>query len=118
MNAITLYDKTSGRLGAIWQYTEPGFPEANENETTGVVDGAYDGITHYILDGELMERPDSPVTRTDLTLHDVPTGATLFINGESYAAEGTVELEFALMGTYTLKVECFPYLDWTDEVTV
>ena len=74
--------------------------------------------THYILDGEVTERPASPVTRTDLTLLAVPEGSTLWINGESYEAEGEVELEFPLSGTYRLRVECFPYLDWTDEVVV
>ena len=64
------------------------------------------------------ERPASPVTRTDLTLHDVPNGATLWINGVSYPAEGEVELEFPLPGTFNLRVECFPFLDWTGSVTV
>jgi hypothetical protein len=64
------------------------------------------------------ERPASPVTRTDLTLHDVPNGATLWINGVSYPAEGEVELQFTLPGTYSLRVECFPFLDWTDEVAI
>lgn len=70
------------------------------------------------------ERPTSPVTRTDasaplstsLTLHDVPEGSILWINGERYDAEGEVELEFPLPGTYRLRVECFPFLDWVDEV--
>lgn len=82
------------------------------------VDGIHNGNTHYILDGEVTERPASPVTRTDLTLLDVPEGSTLWINGESYNAEDTVELEFPLPGTYSLRVECFPFLDWTDEVVV
>ena len=82
------------------------------------VDGTFAGDTHYILDGEPTERPSSPITRTDLTLHDVPNGATLFINGESYPAEGEVELEFPMAGSYQLRVECFPFLDWNDEVTV
>ena len=77
-----------------------------------------DFSTHYILNGEVTERPASPVTRTDLTLLDVPTGSKLYINGESYDAAGTVELEFPLPGTYRLRVECFPFLDWTDEVVV
>jgi len=72
----------------------------------------------YILNGEVTERPASPVSRTDLTLLDVPTGSKLRINGESYDAAGTVELEFPLSGTYSLRVECFPFLDWTDVVTV
>ena len=74
--------------------------------------------THYILNGEPTERPASPVSRTDLTLHDVPVGSTLVINGDSYAAKGTVELEFPMPDVYSLRVECFPYLDWVDEVTV
>ena len=73
---------------------------------------------HYVLNGELTQRPTSPVTRTDLTLLGVPEGSTLWINGESYDAEGDVALEFPLPGTYRLRVECFPYLDWTDEVVV
>ena len=64
------------------------------------------------------ERPASPVSRTDLTLLDVPAGSTLWINGASYPAEGTVELAFTYPGTYSLRVECFPFLDWVDEVTV
>jgi hypothetical protein len=72
----------------------------------------------YILNGEVTERPASPVSRTDLTLLSVPTGSKLYINGESYDAAGTVELEFPLSGTYSLRVECFPFLDWTDVVTV
>lgn len=82
------------------------------------VDEDIDWNTHYILDGEPTERPASPVFRTDLTLYDVPNGSTLWINGLSYAVEGEVELEFPLPGTYSLRVECFPYLDYIDEVTV
>ena len=80
-------------------------------------DHPIDAARDYILDGEPTERPTSPVTRTDLTLHDVPEGSTLFINGESYPAEGEVELEFPLPGTYRLRVECWPYRDWEGEVT-
>jgi hypothetical protein len=79
--------------------------------------------THYIdlTDPENptpTERPASPVTRTDLTLFDVPNGATLWINGVSYPAEGDAELQFTLPGAYSLRVECFPFLDWTDEVVI
>jgi len=77
-----------------------------------------DVFKDYILNGEVTERPASPVSRTDLTLLAVPEGSKLYINGESYDAAGTVELEFPLPGTYSLRVECFPFLDWTDVVTV
>lgn len=117
----TEYNTSTGELGGVHK----GCASADEAlgqiflpTMDGVVAGEFNRSIHYVLDGEITERPASPVTRTDLTLHDVPNGATLTINGESYAAEGTVELEFPLPGTYALRVECFPFLDWADEVTV
>lgn len=118
MNVFTLYERSTGRFSTVWWGDASYSIEANTNADVGAITGEHDADTHYVLDGQLVERPASPVTRTDLTLHDVPNGATLFINGESYAAEGTVGLEFPLPGTYQLRVECFPFLDWTDEVTV
>lgn len=74
---------------------------------------------HYVLAGEVTERPASPVTLSDLNLFGVPAGSTLTINGERYEnVEGDVELEFPLPGTYSLRVECWPYKDWAGEVTV
>jgi hypothetical protein len=83
-----------------------------------VVEGEYDNREFYILNGQPTERPTSPVTLSDLTLQGVPAGSTLTINGESYSAEGNVELEFPLPGTYRLRVECWPYKDWEGEVIV
>lgn len=83
-----------------------------------VVEGEYDNRKWYILNGQPTERPSSPVTLSDLTLQGVPAGSTLTINGERYEAEGDVELEFPLSGTYRLRVECFPYKDWEGELTV
>lgn len=83
-----------------------------------VVEGEYDNREFYILDGQPTERPTSPVNLSDLTLLGVPAGSTLTINGESYEADGDVELEFPLPGTYSLRVECWPYKDWAGEVVV
>jgi len=90
----------------------------NQRDDVGYVDGTFDRGEYYILNGQPTERPASPVTRTDLTLFDVPNGATLWINGVRYAAEGEVELEFPLPGSYSLRVECWPYKDWEGEVVV
>lgn len=117
MDTVTFYNPDTGRI--IFQYTGTRLDTMDELHPGDLrVDGIHSGNTHYILDGEPTERPTSPVSRTDLTLLDVPEGSTLWINGESYDAEGTVELEFPLPGTYSLRVECFPFLDWADEVVV
>ena len=116
MDTVSYYDTTGKILhtysGLCLDRVDAEHPELSR------VDGIHSGKTHYILGGEVTERPASPVTRTGLTLLDVPEGSKLWINGVSYDAAGTVELEFPLPGTYRLRVECFPFLDWNDEVTV
>ena len=94
------------------------FAQLNHPVGGGYVEGEYSATTHYIHNGQPTPRPASPVSRSGLTLNNVPAGSTLHIDGTPYAAQGTVELSFPLPGTYALRVECFPYLDWTDEVTV
>jgi len=121
MNSVVMFSEIDGRItGVITGETLERISTAYAEEGSSFIEVSTKPFAseHYILNGEVTERPASPVTRTDLTLYDVPNGATLWINGESYAAEGEVELEFPLSGTYSLRVECFPYLDFTDEVTV
>lgn len=117
MIVFTPYNPDTGALTGHIVTCEEG---AKEYERMGYawVDGQHDCQTHYFLNGEVTERPASPITRSDLTLSDVPAGSTLYINGTAYPAEGEVTLDFPLPGTYSLRVECFPYLDWTDEVII
>ena len=117
----TEYNSTTGQIGGVhsgYQDAESVLSQIFMTGMDAVVEGEYDNRTNYILNGRPTERPASPVTRTDLTLFDVPNGATLWINGVSYAAEGEVELEFPLPGSYSLRVECWPYKDWEGEVVV
>jgi hypothetical protein len=109
----------SGQSGKITSIVN-GCDDSIDKYEGGIIcpDADINWNTHYILNGQPTERPASPVTRTDLTLFDVPNGATLWINGVSYGAEGEVELEFPLPGSYSLRVECWPYKDWEGEVVV
>lgn len=114
----TSYDISTGKIGMTMKSDAEDACEINHIDGMGWVLGAFRRDTHYVLNGEPTERPSSPVSRTDLTLQDVPNGATLWISGVSYPAEGDVELEFPLPGVYSLRVECFPYKDWEGEVVV
>lgn len=119
MTDISNYNPHTGEITAWSSLYQRGLL----NETAPYIEGHIPSEFNYIdlTDPDNptpTERPTSPVSRTDLTLLDVPEGSKLYINGESYDAEGTVELEFPLPGTFRLRVECFPYLAWTDEVTV
>ncbi len=116
MISISEYDISSGKIEWVKSFSDQESYELNNSIPH--VFGSFDRDLYFIKDGQPTERPASPVTRTDLTLFDVPNGATLWINGVSYAAEGDVELEFPLPGTYSLRVECWPYKDWEGEVVV
>ena len=114
MITITEYDDSRGQLGFIKGFSDEETYDLNSSNPHVI--GSYSGEDYYVVDGEATERPASPVTLSDLTLQGVPAGSTLTINGESYDAEGDVELEFPLPGTYRLRVECWPYRDWEGEV--
>ena len=113
----SLYD-ASGAFVHLVDADTDAFAKLNIPAGGGFVAGAYPGPAYYANNGQPTPRPASPISRSGLTLRNVPTGATLTIDGTHYSAQGTVSLNFPLPGTYALRVECFPYLDWTDEVTV
>ena len=116
---FTEYNSATGKIGGVhsgFSSTEEALAGLFWEGMDAVVEGDYDNLSYYILNGQPTERPASPVTLSDLTLLGVPTGSTLTINGVSYPAEGDVELEFPLPGTYRLRVECWPYKDWEGEV--
>ena len=118
MPTLVEYDLNNGEIANAYEFPD-GEDAVVRREGYGYIEGYAYQTTHYVLDGEVIQRPTSPVTLSDLTLLAVPAGSTLNINGESYEnVEGDVELEFPLSGTYRLRVECFPFLDWVDEVVV
>lgn len=116
MNTLTEYNLTTGEITTAYSFPEGEEDSVTQREGFGYVEGFAHGDAWYVLDGELTERPASPVSRANLTLLNVPEGSKLTVNGESFDAEGEVELEIPLPGTYSVRVECFPYLDFEEEV--
>lgn len=105
-----------------WGSTSSEALPAYADETHDVCDGGYDCTTHYVSDAQLKTvslRPMSPVTLSGMVLSNVQAGAVLHVDGQQYPlTAGDNTLSFGMPGTYHLRVECFPYLDWTGEVTV
>lgn len=116
MITITEYDESTGELGFIKSFSDEETYELN-NANPHVM-GAFSSQDYYVVGGEAAARPASPITLNGMMLMNVPPGATVLLDGQEYSAEGDVELEFPLPGTYRLRVECFPYLEWTAEVVV
>lgn len=116
MNTLTEYDLTTGEITTAYSFPEGEEDSVVQREGFGYVEGFAHGDAWYVLDGVITERPASPVIRANLTLLNVPTGSKLWVNGESFDAEDEVELEIPLPGTYSLRVECFPYLNFEEEL--
>jgi hypothetical protein len=71
----------------------------------------------YVLNGALAERPQNPATLNGIVIENIPVGAIVSFDGQSFAVnDGTAELQFQFPGTYTVEVACFPYLTKNFEV--
>lgn len=116
MTLCLLYLPSTGRIigHSSGEYVDGEIPGVKKQPTSQIVSGD----DYYLVNGEPTERPASPVTLDGLTIKNVPEGSAVWCDGQSYSAEGDVELEFPLLGTYTLRVEAWPYKDWVGEVTV
>lgn len=117
----TEYNSSTGQIGGVHSGMATAEDAKSQIFMQGmdyVVEGEYDNRTHYIFNGQPTERPASPVTIDGRTLFNVPPGSTLWIDGEQYDAEGDVELDFVMPGTYKLRVVCFPYLNWEYELVM
>jgi hypothetical protein len=122
MTCTLIYEAGTGRIvNRIAGMKHEFNVEHNTPFDCAAVEAPYDTDLRqaYILNGQVTERPPSPVALTNLTLQHLPMGGDLFIDGTRYEiTDTTVELEFPLPGTFNLRVERFPYLDWTGSVTV
>jgi len=71
----------------------------------------------YVLNGELLERPENPATLDGAVIENIPVGAVVsFRDQTAIVDDGVVEFEFPFPGTYPVTISCFPYLTKTFEV--
>ena len=108
---ISYYDET-GRITGM-SYSQPStMPMIKECTTDPFVNGNWFGKDVYVLNGEVVDRPENPTTLVGQVLENVPVPATVIINGTNYETNvSRVELGFSQPGTYAVKVVAWPYLD-------
>jgi len=116
MSNLLIYNISTGMIicvGTIKEY-ETSMPGEMryENAPSDI------GGTHYILNNEVTPRPVMPITISGLHLSGVPENAKLWIEDTPYnISGGNVDLSFNFVGTYLIRIELFPYLDFNTEVT-
>lgn len=116
MASISLYNP-NGEIHTLISGDDAAIQTTIENTTELWVYGAWDGLTKYVANGEVLDRPTNTITVSGLILNNVPVPATVFIDNVPYETnESTVELEFSFPGTHKVKVVSFPYLDAEFEI--
>lgn len=67
----------------------------------------------YVKANELLSRPLSPVAMRGVVLEGVPAGARVWVDEQSYLADGTeIELQIEHKGQYRIRVESWPFMDF------
>lgn len=115
----TEYDAASGRLGMLLAFSDEATQALNQRPGYGYLEGHWIGDHYYVTEGQATARPTQSTTLDGLTLSGLPAPCTLWIDSTSYpVTDSTATLDLPIAGTYRLRVEAFPYLDWTGSVTV
>lgn len=88
-----------------------------EGWTALATDQQYDDDKFWVVDNEVVERPDMPIVVEGSTIKGIPAGALMTIEHEVYEADGTdIEVTTSLPGLYQIQIENFPYKLMTVEV--
>lgn len=109
--AISFYNDR-GEITAVLTGDDPVLDLTKELSEDPWIEGEWYGQLVYVLNGEVVPRPENPTTVSGQTLENVPVPATVIVNGTRYETnESRVELGFSQPGTYAVKVVAWPHLD-------
>jgi hypothetical protein len=116
MSNVIIYDTNTGKIICVGNLKEWEIPATNEILYENPPEDI--GGTHYVVNGNVLIRPTMPITVAGLVLSDIPANSTLWIDDDSYPCNGNVTLSFEYPGTYSIRIECFPYSDFIKEIVV
>lgn len=124
MKQWTFFDKQTGRI------TGNGMGSLSESSEGGLIEGIFDYQTQYIdpITKTPTARPPMPVFldrdqiladgEDTANLTSVPYNAVLtFENEDHTVTSGSVALTLEDAGIYKLGLTCFPYQDWSGQIT-
>lgn len=109
-----IFDTLTGHIAQICTTPDPSeiTPILQSGQSFVAVPSTCTDISHYVQNDKATPRPAQPTALDGTTLRGIPGPSTVYINTEPYPCDDqTVELEFDQPGTYTVRVEVWPYLD-------
>lgn len=128
MYLFTIYDSTSGQILGQYSSSEDIRSAVATALSVSYIDGHYSDVDYYVTGGVATLRPTNAVTLSKttvtadgvdyVTLSGYPTGCEMSINGNTPFTDGSgpTDITFNAVGTYTIKLSLFPYLDKEFEV--
>ena len=115
--SITVYEKETGKIKYFVESDPVNLKVTKENLDEPWIEGTWDWDTHYVKHGKAVKRPKNPCYADGQTLLNVSVPSVVWVNDTKYECnESTVELEFDQPGTYTIRVQSWPYLDAEFEI--
>ena len=109
------YD-TTGRIIQVGSCLDA-FVDSQAWEGVGVMRGEADPTLHWVQDGEIVLRPEMPVSITGCRV-EVPPKTSFTVTGKVYLQgegdeSGILDFQFDEPGEYEVRLENFPYQDKT-----
>lgn len=119
------YEKNTGKILSGFK-AEPDELYFYQSDEIGIIENEYNGFTHYVLNGEVVERPFNSITTNkteilangsdEIIFSSVPSNSRIIIQSydETYEYigiinDGTESFSTSIPGAYSVLIECFPY---------
>lgn len=122
--SYSVYRPSDGFIYCTGTCEEKSLPHVLDGWPAGsaILEQRSDDAVQYVVNGELVDRPQFPVAReasvpadgeTTFTLAELPEGTEVQIDDGApiVLPDTTLELTFDAPGTYTLYLRRFPYID-------
>ena len=120
----TIYENTTGKVLRLLQCPSE-FIDLNVTNTEAYLENTTLSDSQYVVNGTPTPRPEMSITASGssilangsdvITFQNIPTNSQCFIvgpiNNEVTITDGTLDFVTNQVGTYTIKFECFPYLE-------
>lgn len=115
MQYKTFYDNSGMIVTSI--YGDLSYIDISQWDHLNCIDQYAESNVHWVDAGVVKNRLENPATLLGFTISNIPCNGKLYIDNNEYdITDSTVDLEIP-SGTYKIKLECFPYLPKSFEVT-
>lgn len=124
MENFTIYEPTTGQILRSGACIASDL-ELQLQEGEALVLGSSDDLTHYVLDGEIVDRPTFSISKTEIVADDVdeavianlPDPVTITVDGVPYeVAGGTLAITSPMPAAYKIEIDHWPYRPFKVEV--